>query len=256
MSALPNPALILGLTAGLLAACLSVGAAQAQSAGGGHGSASGTGATTGGVSATGKAATTGSVATISVSIGSVTSGGPTTVGGATSGGTSTTSNGTVSAPASAGHGLGLQIVASSPSSACGGLKLEPPPPDVSAERAVAALSEATQAYIRECACDSQQCIADALDQYSKALAVVAPRLPPPLRNLPKIVAEAAHRVRVARTKAEATRALEQAIATVHKDISLVRSEDVETQTSKRRSGELVADTLSVASAALVNSGGL
>ena len=72
----------------------------------------------------------------------------------------------------------------------------------------------------------------------------------------KVAAEAAHGVRVARTKAEAVRALEHAITVVHKDISLVLSEDVEMETSKRRSGEYVADTLKVASVALVNSGGL
>ncbi len=86
--------------------------------------------------------------------------------------------------------------------------------------------------------------------------MVAPRLPKPLRNLPKIVARAAHRVRVAPSKAEAVAALDRAIAAIHKDISLVRSEDVETRKRLTRSGELVAATLNVASLALVNSGGL
>jgi hypothetical protein len=103
---------------------------------------------------------------------------------------------------------------------------------------------------------TQQCVADALDEYSRALTVVAPRLPKQLRNLPKIVAEAAHRVRVAKTKAEAVAALGQAIAMIHKEIPLVLSEDVGTATSARQSGELVADTLTVAGQSLVNSGGL
>ena len=56
-------------------------------------------------------------------------------------------------------------------------------------RAVGAMSEAVQTYISECGCDTQSYIAYALDQNSEALAVVAPRLPKPLRNLPKVVAE-------------------------------------------------------------------
>jgi ribosomal protein RSM22 (predicted rRNA methylase) len=115
---------------------------------------------------------------------------------------------------------------------------------------------ATQRYIRECACDTQSCVADALDEYSKALAVVAPRLPKPLRSLPTIVAEAARQVRVAKTKAAAVMALARAVAVIHKDIILVSSEDVETGKSDRRSGDFVADTLKVASSELVNSGGL
>ena len=103
---------------------------------------------------------------------------------------------------------------------------------------------------------TQQCVADALDEYAKALTVVAPRLPKPLRNLPKIVAEAAHRVRIAKTKAEAVAAISHAIDIVHKEIPLVLSEDVATATPARRSAELVADTLTVAGDALVNAGGL
>jgi len=134
--------------------------------------------------------------------------------------------------------------------------LEPPSATENPTEAVAALSQATRDYIEECRCDTQQCLADALDEYSKALAVVAPRLPKPLRNLPKIVAEAARHVRVAKTKAEAVAALDHAIAAIHKDISLVRSEEVGTTARDARSGELVAGTLNAASAALVNSGGL
>lgn len=86
--------------------------------------------------------------------------------------------------------------------------------------------------------------------------MVAPRLPKPLRSLPRIVAEAAHQVRVAKTKAEAVVALAHAVAVIHKDILLVSSEDVETGKPDRRSGDFVADTLKVASSELVNSGGL
>ena len=138
----------------------------------------------------------------------------------------------------------------------GGLRLEQPAANENPTEAVARLSEATQKYIRECACDTPNCIADALDQYSEALAVVAPRLPTRLRSLPRIVAEAARQVRVAKTKAEAVAALDHAVAIIHKDIILVSSEDVETGRPDRRSGDLVADTLRFASSELVNSGGL
>jgi hypothetical protein len=119
------------------------------------------------------------------------------------------------------------------------------------------LSQATQQYLKGCESITQAKIADALDEYAKALTVLAPRLPQPLRNVPKIVAEAAHRARGAGTKAGAVAALNNAIALIHKEIALVRSEEPETAAAHdSRSGELVAGTLNVATLALVNSGGL
>ena len=164
------------------------------------------------------------------------------------------------APSGGGHGpVAENRPSPSPTPAsCGdsGLRLQQPSAAENPNRAVAELSRATRKYLEECRCAEQQCVADALDQYAQALAVVAPRLPKPLRNLPKIVARAARRVRDAQTKTQAVAALDQAIAAIHKDISLVRSEDAETQKRQTRSGNLVAGTLNFASLALVNSGGL
>jgi hypothetical protein len=138
----------------------------------------------------------------------------------------------------------------------GGLELAAPSPFGDAGDAVKALSRATQRYIKQCECVSQQCIADALDKYAEALAAVAPRLPPELQDMPNVVARAAHRVRVARTKAEAVKALHEAIAVIHKDISLIRAEDPATQQRETRSGDFVADTLNVASLSLEKAAGL
>ncbi|MGD0186216.1 MAG: hypothetical protein ABSC25_13330 [Roseiarcus sp.] len=141
--------------------------------------------------------------------------------------------------------------------ACGvGLELAPAPEAGDVGDAVNDLSAATQKYIKDCQCASQQCVADALDKYAEALAAVAPRLPPRLRNLPSVVAQAARRVRAARTKAQAVQAINAAIAVIHKDMTLVRAEDAETRQRETRSGALVADTLNVASLSLEKGGGL
>jgi len=63
-------------------------------------------------------------------------------------------------------------------------------------------------------------------------------------------------VRAARTTAEAVKALHEAIAVIHKDVSLVRAEDPATQQRETRSGGFVADTLNVASLSLEKAGGL
>jgi hypothetical protein len=121
--------------------------------------------------------------------------------------------------------------------------------------AVKALSRATESYIRNCGCATQACIADALDTYAAALAQVAPRLPPQLQDEANVVAQAARRVRAAHTKAEAQRALHDAIAIIHKDIELVKAEDPD-HPRLTRGGDFVAETLNVASLALEKGGGL
>src|SRR5579863_9437421 len=88
------------------------------------------------------------------------------------------------------------------------------------------------------------CVADALDAYADSLRDLA--LPAPLRGLPEIVARAAHRVRVARTSAEATKAIKTAIAEVHKEISLLKADDPSSLTAEIRAGSFVAETLEVA----------
>jgi hypothetical protein len=171
----------------------------------------------------------------------------------------TPSPGPSPSPAPSGHGPGPEYHHASPPTPAhcgGGLTLEAPAASENPTQAVAALSRATQDYLEACRCDEQGCIADALDEYAKTLAIVAPRLPKPLSNLPRIVAEAARHVRIAKTKAEAVTALDRAIAAIHKEISLVRSEEIVTEKRERRSGDLVASTLNVASVQLINSGGL
>ncbi len=161
------------------------------------------------------------------------------------------------APAASGsHGSVLSGEGGDTSSCGGGLVLAPPSPFGDAASAVKAISRAAQKYIKQCECATQQCIADALDQYAEALAVVAPRLPSELQDMPNVVARAARRVRAARTKAEAVKVLHEAIAIIHKDMSLVRAEDPETEQRQTRSGGYVVDTLNVASLSLEKAGGL
>ena len=144
-----------------------------------------------------------------------------------------------------------------PATACdGGFALATPPVFGDAGDAVKALSKATQSYIRDCGCTSQACIADALDEYAAALAQVAPGLPPQLQNSAAIVATAARRVRVARTKTEAVKALHDAIAAIHKDITLVRAEDPDNYQRQTRGGDFIVETLSVATLSLETGGGL
>jgi hypothetical protein len=139
---------------------------------------------------------------------------------------------------------------------CGlGPTLPQPPTFGDPADSVQDMSKATEAYIHDCRCATQTCIADALDKYSEALAQIAPRLPPHLQNAAGIVATAAARVRVARTKKDVARALNDAIAAIHKDIELVKAEDPENP-RLTRSGEFVAETLTVASLALEKGGGL
>ncbi|HYA74554.1 MAG TPA: hypothetical protein VEF36_15490, partial [Roseiarcus sp.] len=74
-------------------------------------------------------------------------------------------------PAPPGDHGGTAPGANSASGACGGgLVLETPASSGDVGDAVMALSRETQSYIKECQCVSQQCVADALDQYAEALA--------------------------------------------------------------------------------------
>jgi hypothetical protein len=119
---------------------------------------------------------------------------------------------------------------------------------------VAAISAATESYIQRCGCATQACIADALDTYAVALKKVAPRLPPALRSLPKLVAEAAHKARAApsvRAAAHVVKAVAAAVQTVvHKAIALMRAADPDAVAAATRGGDLVAHTLDAAANAL------
>jgi filamentous hemagglutinin family protein len=138
---------------------------------------------------------------------------------------------------------------------------EPPSlPDPNAysdpDAALRAISEAMENYFRRCQNPTQATIADALDAYAVKLQVLAPRLPPALRNIPAIIAQAARRVRAAPTRAAAVAVLRQTVAEVHKEIALVLSEDPQTRSREVRDGDVIAGALGDANVALVNSGGL
>ena len=121
---------------------------------------------------------------------------------------------------------------------------------------VKALSRGAQDAIDACDFYTTRCVADALDNYAAALRRIAPRLPPPLRSLPDIVAKAATRVRIARTKDEAIRAVRNAIAEVHKSIALLKADDPITLKAETREGAFVVDTLQVADDKLERAVGL
>ena len=138
---------------------------------------------------------------------------------------------------------------------------EPPSlPDPNAysdpDAALRAISQAMENYFRRCQNPTQATIADALDAYAAKLQVLAPRLPPALRNVPAIIAQAAKRVRAAPTRAAAVAVLRQTVAEVHKEIALVLSEDPQTRSREIRDGDVIAGALGDANVALVNSGGL
>ena len=124
------------------------------------------------------------------------------------------------------------------------------------EAALRAISHALDNYFKRCENPTQATIADALDAYAARLQVLAPRLPPALRNVPAIIAEGARRVRAARSRTEAVAVLHETAAAVHKEIALVLSEDPQTRSHEVRDGDVIAGALGGASVALVNSGGL
>jgi hypothetical protein len=121
--------------------------------------------------------------------------------------------------------------------------------------AIKAISRATEHIIDRC-CNTQECIADALDNYAAALAQLTPQLPPEMQNLPNIVATAAARVRVARTTRQAVHALSVAISAVHKTIALLRADDPFTIKAETRAGGFVTETLQVATLQLEKASGL
>ena len=119
-----------------------------------------------------------------------------------------------------------------------------------------ALSRAVKSYVDQCRCETQTCIADALDRYAEKLAVVAPRLHPALRDLPVIVAQAAHRVRASKTKTEAARILHAAAAQVQHEVELIRAEGSESSRRDTRGGDFVEGTLEFAATKLERADGI
>ncbi len=112
---------------------------------------------------------------------------------------------------------------------------------------VAAISQQTQDYLRSCGCDTQSCVADALDQYADALEkIVSPPppppgppgfAPPPGRSRPRRSRTAADRPRSGGVRArreDAARggdsvkaAIEDVKKNVEKTISLMRAADTD-----------------------------
>ena len=115
---------------------------------------------------------------------------------------------------------------------------------------VADITAQTQMYVERCGCQTQACIADALDAYADALEKAAPKLPAPFRKLPHIVRAAAHKARVAPTVHVAIEALRAAVVVVHKTIDLMRAKDPDESGVATRGGDLVAHTLDTAATAL------
>ena len=84
--------------------------------------------------------------------------------------------------------------------ACGDLQLFDPGDFVEPIDRVAAISQQTQSYLQFCGCDSQSCVADALDKYADALEQAAappPPNPPRLRALLCPAQNAARGARIA-----------------------------------------------------------
>jgi hypothetical protein len=123
-------------------------------------------------------------------------------------------------------------------------------------RAVKTVTRSAEAAIGQCSQDDPICIADALDAYAAALRNLSPPLPPDLQALPDIVSHAAHQVRQARTRAQATRAIKIAIAEVHKTIALLKADDPIVLKVETRQGAFVAETLAVAENKLEKASGL
>ena len=122
--------------------------------------------------------------------------------------------------------------------------------------ALEAMSRAMTAFCERCNDPTQSNIADALERFAQELAVLAPRLPPQLRNLPTIVHEAAEKVRSARTVAEAVGALATAINQVNHDIALLRVSDPDAAAANAGLGRLVNATLQASEQRLIRVSGL
>jgi hypothetical protein len=125
-----------------------------------------------------------------------------------------------------------------------------------AEAAIREASAVAQGAILACETGTQNCVADALDLYAATLANLAPQLPPEMHSLPTIVATAAKKVRAAKTRGEATRAIKSAIAQVHKVILLLNADDTPVREAGVREGTLVVDTLQTADNRLEKAAGL
>ena len=140
--------------------------------------------------------------------------------------------------------------------ACGNFELPTPSPAIAPGATLELLSAEVRSHIEACQCQTQDCIADVLDKYADKLAILTPRLAPPLRNLSKVVSRAAVRVRAAKSKTDAVRILRQAAAQVHQEIELLRADNSETIREQTRGGEAVENTLGFAAIKLERADGI
>ena len=124
------------------------------------------------------------------------------------------------------------------------------------DSSIKSITRGAEPAIDECDNRDFRCIADVLDNYAAALREIAPQLPPAMRNLPDIVARAARRVRVARTRQEAIQAVKVAIDAVRKSIALLKADDPVALNRATRAGSFVAETLQVADNKLEKAVGL
>ena len=133
----------------------------------------------------------------------------------------------------------------------------PTAPDAGDDGAlVETISAEAAAAIDQCDYETPYCVADALDNYAATLRRIAPQLPPRLRALPNIIARAASRVRASRSREEAVKAVNTAIAEVRKTIALLKADDPLTRKAGTRDGALVVETLRVADNKLERAVGL
>jgi hypothetical protein len=146
------------------------------------------------------------------------------------------------------HGDTVRASLGYPSSpSCGGELLYPDTSRIAdAGDAVKAVSRVASNYLKACDCPTTSCLADVLDGYASELAKVAPRLPEQLRDMPEVVAAAAHQLRRTRSKVEAQAILDRAISHIRKEIALLRVDDADKPQRLTRSGDFVVGDLGVA----------
>ena len=125
-----------------------------------------------------------------------------------------------------------------------------------AEQTLRNISQTVATFFRRCEAANPIALADALDSYALELQQLAPQLPQAFHNIPGIVANAARKVRAAKNRGEVAAALGEAVVAIHKELTLVRSEDPAQGGQAARDGEVVVSALNEMSVALVSSGGL
>jgi hypothetical protein len=190
------------------------------------------------------------------SSGAAGSAGSSSAGSSGAGGASGAGGSSGTGGASGTGGSGSSGSSGGASSSGGGAHSTPTPSFGGPGGDIQSISQSAGQAIDLCNDKTPRCIADALDEYATALRALAPRMPPQFANLPVIVERAATRVRTARTKKEAIKAVTMAIAEVHKTIALLRADDPFRFRAQTREGAFVVQTLQVANDKLEKAVGL